>query len=231
MAGLTKRERNAVAAVAAHFSAASHTGNDPHEARLVRKGKLIDLDIATIARHASFAEKNGKPRLRFDKVVLRLFRDLQTALAEVVPPDRVAIVTVTAPIRLPAKTAEALDALIRTALSRRATRVEIADTIHGNDVRVRIVKSRSGRPGRVIGFVHNPDPHAAVVLLDGAAALLQCMRDPAQTAAGCWLVIANENPFPPVETWQQICSQLAVSGQYGNIVMAFDGGRVASLTG
>ncbi len=232
MGGLTKRERDGIAAVAAHFSATWEAGKRSREAWLTIAGKRIPLQIAAIREHARPGEDNRKPRLRFDKTVLQLFRHLQTALCDAVPDGRVAIVTVSAPIRLPAKTAAALEAAIRAGIARRAARVEIADRIHGNRVRIRIVKDNSRQAAKVIGFVHNPDPGADMVLLDGTEALLVCMgaASDVEAAAGRWLVIANANAFPPVEIWRRICSRLALPRQFRKIVMAFDDGRVGTLS-
>ena len=74
------------------------------------------------------------------------------------------ILTITAPIRVPAKTAAALEDKIRTYLVRRSVQVEDRDTIHGNQIRVRLVKGGSRRTPKVIGFVHNPDSDPGVVL-------------------------------------------------------------------
>jgi hypothetical protein len=59
--------------------------------------------------------KAAKIRLRLDKVVLRVVGGLQAALADVVPDEVAVIFTVTAPIRLPAKTAAFLESLVRDA--------------------------------------------------------------------------------------------------------------------
>lgn len=78
------------------------------------------------------------------------------------------IFTVTAPIRLASKTAVALEGAIRALLTSRAKQPEIARTINGNRIRVRIVRAGATSQPHVIGFVHNPDPGAANALLDEA---------------------------------------------------------------
>ena len=110
--------------------------------------------------------------MRFDKVVLRLIGGLQAALREAVPDGRAVMLTVTAPIRLPGKTAAALEARIHAGLTRRPAKIETAETIHGNRVRVRIVKDVSAKASKVIGFVHNPETDAEA-LLDLTQSLLQ----------------------------------------------------------
>lgn len=107
-----------------------------------------------------------KPRLRFDKVARRFVSDLQTALRDAVPDGTTVTFTITAPIRLASKTVAALEARIRALLPRRARQVDSEETIHGNAIRVRVVRTGSTRAPKVVGFVHNPDPGAADALLD-----------------------------------------------------------------
>jgi hypothetical protein len=102
-----------------------------------------------------------KPRLRFDKVARRLVADLQEALRDDVPGGSTVVFTCTAPIRLASKTAATLEAEIRALLASHSN--ELAKTINGNKVRVRIL--REAHTPNVVGFVHNPDPGAAEALL------------------------------------------------------------------
>jgi hypothetical protein len=99
-------------------------------------------------------------RLRFDKVVVRLVNGLKIALAEVVPEDQAVIFTLTAPIKLPAKTAAAIEALVRDG----PPAGEVRSTICGNKIRLRRIAGVAGEMPRLIGFVHNPDSDAAVIL-------------------------------------------------------------------
>lgn len=106
-----------------------------------------------------------KPRLRFDKVARRFVSDLQTALRHAVPDGTTVTFTITAPIRLASKTAVVLEEQIRVLLARRAKQAESEQTIHGNAIRVRVVRTGSTQAPKVVGFVHNPDPGAADALL------------------------------------------------------------------
>ena len=123
-------------------------------------GKPVGVEVITIKRGTPERGAFTKPRLRFDRVALRLIGDLQAALSGSVPDGAALVVTVTAPIRLASKTATVLKSKVGEDLARRPARVEIKDTIHGNQVRARLVKGTSGRTSKVIGFVHNPDPGA-----------------------------------------------------------------------
>ena len=99
----------------------------------------------------------AKRGLRFDQVALRFIERLQIALEEAVPPGKTLIVMVTAPIRLPAKTAAALAEKIPNFLTQSSKRRELRDTINGNEVRARLVTGVVRGQSRVMTFVHNPD--------------------------------------------------------------------------
>jgi len=106
------------------------------------------------------------PRLRFDKVVIQLMDRLKATLGGNVPDGMTVALTVTAPIRLAAKTAAALEEKIRALLGRRSPARDVSATIHGNRIRIRLLRHGSDRAPKLVGFVHNPDPAAAVLLLD-----------------------------------------------------------------
>ena len=121
MGELRKRERAALDAVARHFSAPwkEAAGASP-DAYLTLAGKRIAVTVAAIKPQIATP---SKLRLRFDKVVLRLIADLRARLGAAVPDRQTVIVTVTAPIRLPAKTAAALHNEIRGRLLRKSLRM------------------------------------------------------------------------------------------------------------
>jgi hypothetical protein len=236
MSELKKQEQLAIEAVARHFSATWEKGEGSPDAYVTMAGKRIAVDVTSIKQR--IAERDGltKPRLRFDRVVLGLVRRLQAALQESVPDGKAVIVTVTAPIRLPAKTAAALEDNIRTRLARRSARVEIKDTIHGNQIRVRLVTSGSRRTSKVIGLVHNPDTDSDV-LLDITQSLLQHIgaaagkRAPPRFSGERWLVVVNVGGLSHIETYRQIYTQLSMPADFRKILIVFAGGRVEALTG
>ena len=115
------------------------------------------------------------PRLRFDKVALRLVQGVRGALEGAVPDGLCVVFALTAPIREPSKTLTALIETIRARLSLGAVLGEHVEALHGNEVRVRVVTSRLPQAVRVAGFVHNPDPPPSV-LLDMAQPMLECVR-------------------------------------------------------
>jgi len=231
---LGKRERAAVEAVAGHVGAAWEEGRGASPAvSFAVGGKRIAVEVAAINGEAGAT----KMRLRFDKVVLRLVGGLRDALSEAVPDGQAVIVTVTAPIRLPGKTAEALEATIRERLARRSFGAEVKDTIHGNRVRVRRVKGVTGERPKVIGFVHNPDCDPDILMR-----LTQSLLQHPGTSAGGepgrgkvrsdrWLVVADAGGLPYVETYRHVCSQLSLTTEFQKILLVLAGGRVETLAG
>lgn len=93
------------------------------------------------------------PRLRFDRVAQRVVRDLQATLSGAVSRNAALVVTVTAPIRLPAKTVAELGRRLAGPLVRDFDKI-----ICGNRVRARIVRRCVPRAPKVVVFIHNPDP-------------------------------------------------------------------------
>jgi hypothetical protein len=131
-------------------------------------------------------KNESMPRLRSDKVATRVVERLQAALAEAVPDGMTVLVTITAPIRVPAKTAAILEDEIRALLKRKSLRRDVIDTIHGNRVRIRLLKDQSARVPKLIGFVHNPDTDPRLLLEMGGkvsrAASLSSGRPPSRAA-------------------------------------------------
>jgi len=93
------------------------------------------------------------PRLRFDRVAQRVVRDLQATLSSATPRNAALIVTVTAPIRLPAKTVAELGRQLASPVDGNFDKI-----ICGNRVRARIVRRCVPGAPKVVVFIHNPDP-------------------------------------------------------------------------
>jgi len=113
-----------------------------------------EIADAILRANGSSASRLG---LRFDRVVVRVLGDLRS-FAETAAPDGVTIlVTISAPIRLPAKTVSDLKREIGALLTAGAPRGDRSATVQGNDVRVRLVERSPSAAPKLIGFVHNPD--------------------------------------------------------------------------
>lgn len=126
------------------------------------KTTALEREIGEKARAARL-------KLRFDKVVRRLGGELKAALAGVMPDGQSVVITVTAPIKLPAKTAETVENIVRDGLAHG----EICATIHGNQVRVRRIADVAANMPKVLAFVHNVESDAGQLLDIAEASLLQ----------------------------------------------------------
>jgi hypothetical protein len=236
MSGLGKRERAALEAVARHFSATWEKGR-----RSVRRLSQ-DRREANCRRGQDnkqrIAERGGltKPRLRFDRVALGFVRRLQAALSASVPDGRTLILTITAPIRVPAKTAAALEDTVRTYLARQSGEGVAKHTIHGNQIRVRLVKGGSRQTTKVIGFVHNPDSDPDV-LFDITLSLIErigakaCKGAPGRSAGDRWLVLAGDDRLSSIEPYRHVYSQLSIPTDFKKVPMVLADGRIETLTG
>jgi hypothetical protein len=239
MSDLRKQERTAIEAVAKHFSATWETGDDPSEAHLIVAGKRVAVDIATRQTRRTGQPSAAKPRLRFDKSVNRLMEHLQAALGKTLPHGITVLFTVTAPIRLRSKTAAALEEKIQTLLGQKPLRRDQKATIHGNRVQIRLLRHESARAPKMIGFVHNPDSDA-LLLLNMTTELLARITaavgkrapKPAPTPADKrWLVLLSADGTSLLETYRYICSQLPAARDFAKVFMVFASGHVELLAG
>lgn len=121
------------------------------------------ITVANVKPEFRTEETLSAVRLRFDKVALRFVEDLQASLGAITPDGKTLVVTITAPIRLPAKTAAALEEKIRRVIARGRAGLEIRETIHGNRITARLLGGRLSGNVSVIGFVHNPEPDLEVL--------------------------------------------------------------------
>jgi hypothetical protein len=100
--------------------------------------------------------------LRFDKVVVELLGDLRAFAERSLPSGLTVIVTLTAPIKLPNKTEQAIQERIDALL---AASMDWQGIIFENSVRIRVVKAiASKQKHRVVGFVHNPSTDPKLLL-------------------------------------------------------------------
>ena len=161
------------------------------------------------------------PRLRFDKVALRLVQDIRGALEQAVPGGLCVVFTVTAPIREPSKTTAAVIEVIRAQLSL-GNLLAKHEALYGNQIRVQVMKSRLPNAARVAGFVHNPDP-PPTVLLEIAQSLLNCVKAPD---------VARSNGTPPeLDTLRRVCGQLLDADGCAKAVAARDQRPARSIRG
>jgi hypothetical protein len=235
MRDLKKQERTAIEAVARRFSATWEKGSDPPGAYVMVAGKRVAVEIATLKRRGTGQGNAAKPRLRFDKVVTRLTERLQATLGETVPDGMTVLLTITAPIRLPSKTAASLEEKIQTLLGRRSPGRDEKTTIQGNRVQIRLLRDESGRVPKMIGFVHNSDSDP-LLLLNMTHELLELIsaeagRRAPRLAGDRWLVVISARGSSCLEAYRFIYSQLGRATDFEKILMVFGDGRVGILTG
>ncbi len=236
MRDLRPPERAALDAVARRLSATWEEGGDSADAHLTVAGRRIAVDVATLERRDTDRDDPAKVRLRFDKVVIRLMERLQAALGETVPEGTTVLATVTAPIRLAAKTAAELEAKIWALLGRSSPGRDEEETIHGNRVRIRLLRgafARAARSPKLIGFVHNPDVDSRRLLnragewlgLIGAAA----GRRAARPAGDRWLVVTSAGGASYLEVYRHVSSQVSPATGFAKILLVLGDGRVEEL--
>jgi hypothetical protein len=235
MRDLKKQERTAIEAVTRRFSATWEKGSDPPDAYIFIAGKRVAVDITTLKRRGTGQGNAAKPRLRFDKVATRLIERLKATLGEIVPDGVTVLLTITAPIRLPSKTAASLEEKIQTLLGRGSPGRAEVDTVHGNRVRIRLLRHVSERAAKMIGFVHNADSDP-LLLLNMTREWLELISAEAGTrtprpAGERWLVVISAVEISWLDAYRYIYSQLRVATDFKKILMVFGDGRVELLAG
>jgi hypothetical protein len=235
MKDLKTQKRRAINAVARQFSATWEESSDSPDAEILVAGKRVVVDITTLKGRGTGQSIAATPRLRFDRVATRLIERLQAGSEQTVPDGMTVLLTITAPIRLPAKTAASLEEKIRTLLARGSARRDKKDTIHGNRVRIRLLRGKSERAPKMIGFVHNSDSDP-LLLLNMTRELLELIsaaadRRAPRLAGNRWLVLISAGGISCLDAYRYIYSQLRMATAFKKILMVFRDGRVGMLTG
>ena len=171
------------------------------------------------------------PRLRFDRTALTVVARVQKSLEEAVPRGRTVIFTLTAPIRLPARTAAAIEERIRSVLARH--RVQWRGTLHGNGVRVSILRGGGRDTSKLIGFVHNPAPDAAILIDMARVLLARAGTDQRRSSAASrerWLIVLDPRGIAPLGAFRAVCAALRLRRVFARVLLVLPGGRVATVT-
>ena len=235
MKELKPQEQIALDAVARRFSATWEEGSDPPDAYLTVAGKRVAVDVTTLKRRGTGEGNAAGPRLRFDKVATRLIDRLQATVGEIALLGTTVLLTITAPIRLPSQTAAALEEKIQTLLGRGSPGRDEIDTLHGNRVRIRVLRNEFQRAPKMIGFVHNPDT-SPLLLLNMTGELLERVsaahgKRATGLAGDRWLVLIDAEGVSCLEAYRDICSRLRLATDFKKILMVFGDGRIEALTG
>jgi hypothetical protein len=135
----------------------------------------IDQELAgdILAANGLTASRLG---LRFDRVALAVLGELRACAETTAPAGVVVLATVTAPIRLPARTVDAVKPQIAGLLARGVAGEDLCLEAHGNAVRLRRLAVSSRH--RFVGFVHNPGSPSAALLDLAEQWLLQAPQPP-----------------------------------------------------
>lgn len=230
-----KPKRAAMQAVASHFGGRWERPGQSGDGDLLIAGERIVVKVAPLMDRAPGRSVLSPPRLRFDRVARGLVARLRTSLGGLVPQGMTIVFTITAPIRLAARTARAMEERVANRLARQNLAKTSEDIICGNCVHIRFVKSGARSAPKVMGFVHNPDPDSDV-LLDIAQSLLMNVvaKASGRTAPGFakrWLVIVSGDGSPLLETYRQVYAELSPMKEFGKIFIVFGDGKVETLTG
>jgi hypothetical protein len=124
----------------------------PEKANWMNAEKAVGEQIARAA-----GETVSKLGLRFDRVVVRVLRDLRGFAKTRVPTGKTVILTLTAPILTPTRTVAALQPEIDTLLRSGTRDGDRIASVCGNAIRIRVAKHMSSRNHELIGLVHNRD--------------------------------------------------------------------------
>ena len=228
MTSLKDRHLAAVISVAKHFGATVSQETNKRSTFLVIGRRRIAVNVALVASQIRKGSRVKPPRLRFDRVVLRLLERLRTALRDAVPSGVTVTLTVTAPIRLASRTAATVEEKIRGLLEQRSGHDELTDTINTNEVRIRLMRGSKTSPSTLAGFVHNRDSDPTI-LFDLAHTLLERARKGFAGSGEHWLVLAIEDQPSWTETYRHVCSQLFAPTDLQRVILVGSDGAVSTL--
>jgi hypothetical protein len=102
--------------------------------------------------------------LRFDKVVVRLLGSLKASLEGEIPTGKAVVVRITAPIKLPAKTADTLKGKILDALASGMPFEELNINVFQNTVSLKPLDVPAHQHTKFVGLVHNRDIDPSLLL-------------------------------------------------------------------
>lgn len=232
MSELTGRERTAIEAVTRHFRATWKVWKgSPSGAYLTVDGQRVAAAVVAVT------PGRGRPRLRFDRVVTEVAARVQSDLRDLLPRRQSVMVTITAPILQPGKTAVAIVESVQRRLESRPARLEIGEILYRNRVRASLLTGVAQDTPKAMVFVHNPDSEADIPqvlfgltrsLLEAARALHRRRKRYGHTGYG-WLILAPEGGRALIPAYRHILSQLDVRGRLERVLLVLPRGRVQAL--
>lgn len=142
------------------------------------------------------------------------------------------LVTVTAPIRLPAKTAAALDQRMAVLLRRRPPVRPHKAVIHGNRVQMLVLPQAPPRTPKMLGFVHNDDddpPQLFAMTRELLKLIGPAVSRPDSVNADRWLLLITSAAVSCLPVYRYLMSQLPMATGFNRVLMGFPDGNVAPL--
>lgn len=217
MRSLNQPQRIALEAVARHLSGTILKSG----AGLRLAGKAVPVSVQRLKARAATSERPG---LRFDRVVQWLIRHLRSTLEPAIPAGTALLVTVTAPIRLPSRTAGVIEEHALALL--RSTRRTSHQTVHGNEIQIRVLRDLPKQCPKLIAFVHNPgtDPQLLFEITREFIGFFGSKK-----RAGEWLVVVSALPHSFLVAYRAIFAQLCDLSPLKNALVVFPDLRVDSL--
>lgn len=102
--------------------------------------------------------------LRFDKVVMQLSKNLKELSPELIASQKTVLVTLTAPIKVPAKTEKELKDKIRALLLSKKVPTNKKINLYQNNIQLRFITCSVNVKPQIITVVHNRNIHPQDVL-------------------------------------------------------------------
>jgi hypothetical protein len=233
MRRLTTPQRTAIDALAHHLSATWEQGTNPPDATLRVGNKRIAVDIATLKPHGVLQPNTPNPRLRFDKVATTLIQRLKANLNRTVPEGSTILLTLTAPIRLPSRTAASIEEKITNLLKVSVPTSVATDLVHGNHIHIHLSTNQPPPSPKLIAFVHNADSHP-LPLLNIAHELLTLASDldrrESNLARNRWLLLLSARDASSLDLYRAVVSQLHLPTDCSKLFIAFADQTVAALS-
>jgi len=215
-------------AIRNHCAGARRVLRQPSAPLLDIAGRTVALSMRTLTVDIPQSGLKQAPRLRNDTVVRRVRRELERALAATIPDRQVVVVTITAPIRRPARTVRVIEDRIRSVLVRRPREADIAADILGNQVRIRLLSTIALRTAKLVLCVHQGASDAQL-LLNLTHSLIRTVGAATSSCGGptmmaqAWLVLTTPVAALPVALCRDILAQLGLRPKFSRIYLCRDG--------
>ena len=202
---------------------------DDDRLEVIVDGHPMAITLHALRRTARERDRRA-PRLRFDRVVLRVCDELRTAAGRLLPSGSLAFVTLQAPIRQASKTVSSIETTLRAQAAGKPTGQTRASAAFGNRIRVGLLPAPHSARSRLVCLVYTAgaDPAGLLAMTRDLLALMQL---PARRSATGWLVVTTPEMSQLLPAYRQILAQLAIRVPYRAVLMVFGDGKTGRLLG